>query len=375
MARLAVACAVLLALAGCGTTSHGSAAKDAGPRLTSAVARALETQLREKVQETGVPGASAAVVFPDGREWTGAAGDAVLHPRRRMTTDTALPFDSVTKMVTASVAMRLVERDRLSLDDPIRRWYPAWRGDRGATVRDLLGHTSGMADPPEPFWEKVLDHPRLHVSARQFVAAAGKPGPRTSQAEYSNAGFVLAGMILERAGGEPVAAAARRELFDGPGGDGLAFQPAEVTAAPRSHSYWYPEGVNKRVDAGDGGPLLVRRNMAIMAGSAGALAGDVPSLARWGDRLLGGRILQPSSLAAMARFHSGAFWDGYGLGLAKWSIDDHLMWGHSGDGLGSHTELWRLPKERLTIAVSWNDDLIDRDGQILPALVRAALGG
>ena len=91
-----------------------------------------------------MPGATAAVVFADGREWSGAAGDAVLHPRRSMTTATAIPFDSITKIVTASTAMRLVEQGRLRLDDPVRRWYPAWRGDPEATVRDLLGHTSGM---------------------------------------------------------------------------------------------------------------------------------------------------------------------------------------------------------------------------------------
>ena len=66
-----------------------------------------------------------------------------------MTTATAIPFDSITKVVTASTAMRLVEQDRLNLDDPIRRWYPAWRGDPEATVRDLLGHTSGMRDPSD----------------------------------------------------------------------------------------------------------------------------------------------------------------------------------------------------------------------------------
>jgi D-alanyl-D-alanine carboxypeptidase len=374
MARLAAACAVLLALAGCGKSSHGEAATAPAPRLTPQVARALDTWLERKVEETGMPGASAAVVFADGREWSHAAGDAVVHPRRPMTTDTVLPFDSVTKIVTAAVAMRLVEQHRLSLDDLIRRWYPAWRGARAATVRDLLGHTSGMRDPPEPFWDRVLAHPRLIVSAREFVAAAGKPGPRTSQAEYSNAGFVLAGLIEARAAGEPVASVARRELFDRPGGDGLAFQPAEVPGAPRAHSYWYPHSLNDRVDGDDGGPLIPRRNLAIMAGTAGALAGDVPSLARWGSELLGGRILEPSSLDAMRRFHPGAFWDGYGLGLAKGSVDDHLMWGHTGDGLGSRSELWYLPKERITVAVTWNDAAIDGDGQLLPALVRAALG-
>ena len=75
----------------------------------------------------------------------------------------------------------------------------------------------------------------------------------------------------------------------------------------------------------------------------------------------------------MTRFHAIAYWNGYGLGLEASEQDGHPMWGHQGDGLGSHTELWHLPREDLTIAVSWNDDLIDSDSPILRTLVRAAL--
>ena len=374
MARLAVACAVLLALAGCGGADKGAAVQQPGVKYSPAAAHRLDAALKEKVQATGVPGATAAVVFADGREWSGAVGDAVLHPRRPMTTATAIPFDSVTKIVTASTAMRLVEQGRLRLDDPIRRWYPAWRGDPEATVRDLLGHTSGMGNPPDAFFFRVLDHPRVTPTRRQFVAAAGKPGPRTEGVEYSDAGFVLAGLIVERAGGAAIAALARRDVLSAPGGDGLAFQPGELPAPPHAHSYWYPNGVGHPADLNDRSGVLPRRSWVTMSSGAIGLAGDVPSLARWGSELLGGRVLEPSSLREMQDVHQGGFWSGYGLGLAKWGVDEHDMWGHTGDGLGTHTELWYVPKERVTVAVAWNDHLIDSDGGIFQALVRAAVG-
>ena len=65
--------------------------------------------------------------------------------------------------------------------------------------------------------------------------------------------------------------------------------------------------------------------------------------------------------------------DGYGLGLMRDSLHDSVLWGHVGDGLGSHTELWHAPRERLTIAVTWNDDMIDREGGIFEALLSTAL--
>jgi D-alanyl-D-alanine carboxypeptidase len=374
MARLAVACAVLLALAGCGGADKGAAVRAPGVKLTPAATHRLDVALAQKVDDTGVPGATAAVVFADGREWSGAAGDAVLRPEQPMTTATAIPFDSITKIVTASTAMRLVEQGRHRLDDPIRRWWPAWRGDPEATVRDLLGHTSGMGNPPDAFFVRVLDHPRVTPTRRQFVAAAGKPGPRTEDAEYSDAGFVLAGLILERVGGAPIAALARHDVLSAPGGDRLAFQSGERPAPPHAHSYWYPNGLGRPVDLNDRSGLLPRRSLTTMASGATGLAGDVPSLARWGSELLGGHVLEPSSLQEMQDVHGGAFWSGYGLGLAKWYAGDHELWGHTGDGLGTHSELWYMPKERVTVAVAWNDHAIDSDGGIFQALVNAAVG-
>jgi CubicO group peptidase (beta-lactamase class C family) len=103
---------VALALAGCGGSGgqadKGAAARS-GPRLTDRMARQLDATLHETVAAAGIPGASAAIVFPDGRTWSGAAGLAVVRPTQSMTSATALPFDSVTKVATAAMALRLAE--------------------------------------------------------------------------------------------------------------------------------------------------------------------------------------------------------------------------------------------------------------------------
>jgi D-alanyl-D-alanine carboxypeptidase len=375
MAPRAVACVVVVALAGsaCGGTSKHTATTPAqpGPRLTPRLAHALDAELREGFGEQAIAGVSAAIVFPDGREWSSADGLAVIATKQRMTPRTSMPLDSVTKMATAALALRYAEEGRLRLDDTIKRWYPAWNGDPRATLRDLLGHGAGTRDSRESFYVRVGSHPHATMTPRQAIAATPRAGPRTDETVYSNTGYLIAGLILQRAGGQPVAVGMRREIFDHPGGAGLALQPVERAHPPRAHSYWYPHGTGgRRVDVSDGGALLPARSWASAAWTAGALAGDVPSLARWGHELLGGHILEPASLHAMSRFHPGAFWQGYGLGLALDSIDGHNMWGHTGDGVGSHTELWHLPAEDLTIAVSWNDDTLDREAVFLPHLLR-----
>jgi D-alanyl-D-alanine carboxypeptidase len=279
-------------------------------------------------------------------------------------------FDSVTKIAVAALALRLAEQGKLSLDDPVRRWYPAWQGDRDATVRDLLGHTSGARDPDREGFEAALRHPRDVV--RRLLAASPQPGPRTSEAVYSNTGFVIAGLALERAAGRPLAEAMRRELF--PDGE-LVLQPGERAPPPRAHAYWYPEGGAAPVDASDGGPYIPNRLWARVAGAAGGLAGDVPSIAAWVQRLFGGEVLAPGSLEQMTTFHPGGFWLAYGLGLAKGTAGPVELWGHTGDGLGTHSEVWHVPRERVTVAATWNDGGLDDDPRFLRALVSAALGG
>jgi D-alanyl-D-alanine carboxypeptidase len=370
MARLLVSCLILAALAGCGGGSAAKQGTPPAPTLTDSVASKLQKSLHQTVEDTGVPGASAAVVFADGSEWTGNAGAAVLRPRRPMTSRTALPFASVTKVAVATLTMRLVEQGKLTLDDPIVKWYPAWKGDPAATVRDLLGHTSGLAEPPDAFFNHFSRAHRI-PTPRQIVAAAPRPGPRTKEAVYSNTGFVLMGLILERAGGEPLSAALQRQVLRS---DELALQPGDRAPPPRADSYWYPHGIGHPEAVNDGSALIPSRWWARIGWSAAALAGDVPALARWGQALFNDKILEPSSLREMATFHPGAFWDGYGLGLAEYSFDGHKMWGHTGDGPGSHTEFWHLLKENMTIAVSWNDDAIDNDGGIFQGLVKAANG-
>jgi CubicO group peptidase (beta-lactamase class C family) len=257
MSRYCVWVVFVVALVGCGGDHRESAAQAGGPTLSAALARTLDAEFRREVTLSGIAGASAAIVFPDGREWSRAVGAAELKPRVAMTTRTSFHFASVTKMATAALALRLVEQGRLGLGDPITRWYPAWRGDRSATVRDLLGHTAGTKDPTDAALAR-LDRRGRPLTVRGYIHAAPRPGPRTRQAEYSDVGFVIAGLVLARAAREPLARAMRRRVFDVPGGAGLALQPTERPHPPLVHNYYYPHALSdQRADSGSW--LLHRR--------------------------------------------------------------------------------------------------------------------
>ena len=338
-----------------------------GPRLTAGVERELDCGCASGVADAGIPGASAAIVFPDGRMWSGAAGDAVVKPRRPMTPATALPFDSITKT-----------RRR-------RRSRCGWsrRAGCASRTRSCAGTPAGAATPARR--SATCSATRRARATRRRVRSGRaasqarrlprrpKPGPRT------DVGRVLERRLRDR-GPRP---RARRARAAGSG-----------AAAPRVR----PSGRRRpRVPAGRA-PAAAARALLLVSATAAATRSmrataarscptarspprsarparwpaTSPSLARWGHELFEGRVLRPASLREMTRFRPGAFWEAYGLGLARDSFEDRTMWGHGGDGLGSHTEFWHLPRERLTLAVTWNDDLLDREGGLhtMPAARR-----
>ncbi len=189
MARRAVACVVVVAIAGtaCGGTTKRAPPAPTGPRLTPGLARTLDAQLRDGYANEGIAGVSAAIVFPDGREWSAADGLAVVATKQPMTPRTSLPFDSVTKTATAALALRYAEEGRLRLDDTIKRWYPAWNGDPRATVRDLLGHVD-----PRMLYVPGRTHGPAPRSSQRTPGGARRRGRRAGH-------VAAAGALLARA--------------------------------------------------------------------------------------------------------------------------------------------------------------------------------
>ncbi len=177
------------------------------------------TELQETVQElvarSGVPGAVVGVL-EDGRIETAAAGTANLNSGVEMTPDTLFLTGSITKVWTTTLLMSLVEQGLIDLDAPVKRYLPDLvLGDSDAAqalvVRHLVTHSTGtdasdlladVGDGDEAIANWV---PLLRDVGQLF-----KPGEYFS---YSNAGFVLAGRIIEVVTGEGYSTAMRQRLF------------------------------------------------------------------------------------------------------------------------------------------------------------------
>ncbi|WP_055666586.1 serine hydrolase [Desnuesiella massiliensis] len=135
--------------------------------------------------------------------YKGAFGEAELDSKRKLKINSIFNLASVSKPITALGIMLLVQDNKLSLDDPIEKWLPNIPY-KGVTVRQLLNHTSGLPDYLELFehhWDKskiAVNQDLLELLIKHKPEQLFKPNERM---EYSNTGYVMLALIIEKVSG------------------------------------------------------------------------------------------------------------------------------------------------------------------------------
>ncbi|HTS15389.1 MAG TPA: serine hydrolase domain-containing protein [Candidatus Sulfotelmatobacter sp.] len=358
------------------------------PQLTG-LSAALQAQLAADVRKLHLPGIQATILLSDGESWSGAAGFADVEAGRRMTTADVFDVGSITKTFVAADVMRLVETGTLRLDDPLARWVPTYPGAASITIRELLDHTSGLADYFSN--EKLLI--RLGASTRTawqpaaLLPYVGKPlfAPGTDWA-YSNTNYLLLGEVITAATGRTAGAdlAAR---FLGPLSLRSTALQSGTTAAPApalgplAHPYERQAGPKVAYrDLADGSGYLPFTSLATSLDAAGSLVSTSADLARWAADLYGGSVLSAPSLAAMEDTSVSAPYKPrfiYGLGAQRLALAGFTSYGHGGACSGYRAAMRYFPLLGASIVVLTNIDGPDPDtvvGQLM-ALITTARGG
>ncbi|MEU6415356.1 serine hydrolase domain-containing protein [Microbispora sp. NPDC046933] len=318
-----------------GVVLSGGLAVPAGARPAHVPAEgrdATNAQLRcllDGVVAPPVPGAILTVTGP-GRSFDGAAGVYELGGRALRTSD-AFRTASVTKTMTAAVALRLAERGDLRLDAPIGEYLDrklVARIPYGSriTVRQLLNHTAGLYDyvRDEKWFQYVLDHPDKTWKPRELVDWAlrsGKPYFKPGRGyHYSDTGYVLAGLVIEKAAHEPLHRLYRSMLLRPLKMDRTYLEWWEAHRGRRAHNYLGERDTydyNPTFDTFGGGGLV----------STGA------DLNRFMRGLFEGKVFKrPATLQTMLRTTPQSVKAGspYGLGIARMTVAGETAYGHNG---------------------------------------------
>jgi D-alanyl-D-alanine carboxypeptidase len=325
----------LAALAVGGAGPAGAAVHDSGTATTR-----LQRDT-DAIRALGVTGVQARVTVSGRRHLVATSGVADRATGRPVPPDGRFRIASTRKAFAATVALQLVGERRLSLDDTIERWLPGVvRGNgndgRRITLRHLLQNTSGIHDDlpgyttPEEYLQQRYDvHTREQLVTRAMRHRPDFP-PGTGWA-YSNTGFILAGMIIERVTGRPL----RREITDRivrPLGLQHTTWPGTSPALPRPHARAYQLfAPGELVDVTEQVP-----------GDPDSIVSSTRDLDRFFRTLLGGGLLPPAQLAEMKRTVPVSadveqIWPGgrYGLGLVRRPLPcGGGYWGHDGGDAG-----------------------------------------
>jgi D-alanyl-D-alanine carboxypeptidase len=256
---------------------------------------------------------------------------------------------SSSKLFAGTAIMQLAQRGQLRLDDPISRYLedlpPKWRG---ATIRQVMNHTSGIPnffDAPD--YLKLSPEERWKLTPQQLIGMASsrpmdaQPGEKWA---YAQVGPMLAGLIVERISGKPFSQYMRDTFFQPLGMAQTAYGDSSVPIEGRSAmGYRWINGALRNHQYPYDPPMY----------PAGGLNSSAHDIARFFAALGSGRLLSESSKAEMwerAKLKSGET-RGYGLGWDVQGQDGVKVVQHSGAG-----SVWLgfVPKENLTIILLTN---------------------
>jgi CubicO group peptidase (beta-lactamase class C family) len=349
------------------------AAALAAPGAASAQPADVQAQAEAMVQAAfpaDGPGAAILVSRRGQILYAGGRGLADVEARRPITPDTMFRLGSIAKQFTAAVVLQLAAEGRLSLDDPISRFFPDFpQPSARATVRQLLNHSSGIQDYSKiPGWiDRTAGRPMTtaelvaEVRSRPATAAPGAAW------EYNNAGYMMLGAIVEQVTGRPWYEAVEQRITRPLG---LAnIRPGITGEADPLTASGYTED--------DGRPRPTRGAHMSVAHAAGGLVGSARDLARWADALHNGRVLNPAMYREMtspARLADGSTRP-YGMGLRLQRLRGRPMFVHGGAGRGLDTDTVYLPSEGLYVAILSNSDEPAADPSILTRRLAALAMG
>ena len=293
-------------------------------------------------------GLTASVMSADGT-WSGTVGTA--DGVRDLQVDDQFPILSITKSVIAAQVMSMVEAGEIELDDAVAENLPPdlQFDTNGATIRQLLNHSSGFPDDWPVFESLVRSDPlRVWSPAEVLERTPAARGDAGSSYEYSGTNYLLLGLMIEHVRGRPAVELLREGALAVDGIERLVFQPDEQPTAPMA----MPAGAMLETIGGS----LPSLASVTVGQFGGGIASDAPSLARWFRALCAGEIVSDGALTEMATPAPGPIANGtYGLGLFD-PTDRYSPGavGHQGQGFDYMSWAACLPEERAVVVVLTN---------------------
>jgi len=328
----------------------------AAQALTPAETQKIDALVQKTLADTGVPSASIAVVRGGrivlakayGKQFEGQTGPA----------DPKLPYQiaSVSKQFTAAAILLLADEGKLSLDDSVSKYISGVTEGDKITIRQLLSHTSGLRDYwPQDYSFKAMATPTSPQGIVDRWAKAPLDFAPGTQWQYSNTGYVVAGMIVEKVAGQSLLDFLQARVF----------RPIGIRAVDQDKAVGpgFPQGYLRHAL----GPVRVETPAASgWLYAAGELSMSAEDLAKWDVARMNRTLLPAKDWAEQER--PVKLTDGsntnYGLGVGVGNDNGRRMVEHSGEAVGFLTENIVYPDDKAAVVVAVNAWFADAQNRI-----------
>jgi CubicO group peptidase (beta-lactamase class C family) len=308
----------------------------------------LDRRIEAHLEQYNIPGGLVAVASRGRIVHLKTYGLANVELNVPVTDSTVFEIGSISKQFVSAAALLLVEEGKLGLDDPIHRYLPDLPGEwLGVTVRQLMTHTSGIPDYEEI---RSYDVYRFRLTPEDVIQIAHSrpmdfaPGTGTY---YSNTGYFLLSMIVERIEGRPLGRVLRSRIFSPLGMTQTRMADPEAIIRHRAAGYW----VDKTGE-------LINRNPTETSSTlgAGGILSSAYDLAKWDEALYGDQLLSAESKQAM--WTSAVLPDGeetgYGFGWSLRPYEGLRQQSHGGQVAGFVANFSRFPDQEAAFIVFLN---------------------
>lgn len=321
--------------------AQAAAPADTGARPDAATLVAPDKTALRKVLRTalsqGAPGAFARI-DDNGTAHHLAEGVADRSTKRAIGTGDRIRVGSVTKTFTAVVLLQLVDEGRIKLDTSVNTYLPGLLPDKRITVRHVLSHRSGLYDYANTLFARSVpgfENVRNKVFTYRQLMDLSLAKPLTDKPgavyAYSNANFVVAGMLIEKITKKSVATAYQNRIIKPLKlADTFYVHPKNTIPGRYSRGYMTADSAGRKIDS--------TQQTASWAQSAGALVSNAKDLNTFLSALVKGKLTSAAQLNQMLKWTPVSSTQAYGLGLRRRDLSCGIsVYGHTGTVQGYYT--------------------------------------
>jgi D-alanyl-D-alanine carboxypeptidase len=258
--------------------------------------------------------------------------------KKLATATTKYRIASITKTYTAVMVFQLVEEGKLKLSDTLDRFFPPIPNAKRITIGHILGHRSGIHDLETD--GSFATQPRTKDEVVARIAQRQPDFEPDAKLQYSNAGYILLGQIVEKVGGKPYQDALKERITSKIGLKDTYYLGIGNADAGRNEALSYRFF--------DGWKEATEFDLSV-TGGAGSILSTPTEMTKFIQAVFDLKLVSADSLKHMTTMR-----DGEGMGMGPFSFAGKTLYGHTGGGASSGAWLAYYPEEKLALAYATN---------------------